>query len=458
MTAFLLVSRSTEYEARLRDLVGARLSVVTGEFLTFGAQFVVDMVSETPRIALLGPVLNFEETRNLANGLIERFPDVGLIVVREQRADLEDWVDELSIHAVLSPLASDQVTTELFDRLSDWLVANGKAESEDFDQPPTESDEGELSAEELPEADQLPVDVGDGDGDEDPGADDAQNGEAEDEGGPESETPEWLFPPLEPGERSEAIAVIAPKGGQGKSTLAINLAAGLAAAAPNSVVLVDGDLQFGDVTVSLALEPTHTIVDAVAPEAADELVLKTTLTHHPGGFFVVASAPSPELGDAIEPRDVGKLIERLRGVFRYVIVDTTPGLGEHTLSVLEHVTDALFVTNMAVASLRALRAELSLLTTLGLMPANRHVVLNFSDRMAGLTARDAAAIIGAPIDIEVPRSAAVVLASNRGRPLIHDDPRDPASKGLREVVARIARDEMPKRSRLTRRGRVLEPQ
>ena len=96
--------------------------------------------------------------------------------------------------------------------------------------------------------------------------------------------------------------------------------------------------------------------------------------------------------------------------------------------------------------------------TLGLMPANRHIVLNFSDRMAGLTPRDAAAIIGTPIDIEVPRSPAVVLASNRGRPLIHDDPRDPAAKGLREVVARIARDEMPKRSRLTRRGRVLEPQ
>ena len=60
-------------------------------------------VDGTPRIALLGPVLNYEETHGLVEALTERHPDVGLIVVREQRSDLEDWVDELSLHAVLSP-------------------------------------------------------------------------------------------------------------------------------------------------------------------------------------------------------------------------------------------------------------------------------------------------------------------------------------------------------------------
>lgn len=450
MTAFLLVSRSTEYESRLRDILGRRLTVITGEFLSFGAEFVLDMVNAAPRIAMLGPVLNFEETRDLARGLTERYPEIGLIVVREQRADLEDWVDELPIHAVLSPLASDQVTVELCDRLADWLVANDRAERADFDEP--ESDDA--AEPEVPEneADRAPDDA------DAVAGDDGDASAAQEVVDEEPAEPEWLFPPLPPGERSEAIAVVAPKGGQGKSTLAVNLATGLAAVAANSVVLVDADLQFGDVSVSLAIEPTHTIVDAVAPEAADELVLKTTLTHHPAGFFIVASAPSPELGDAVDAHSLGALIERLRRVFRYVVVDTTPGLGEHTLNVLEHVTDAVFVTNMAVASLRALRAELSLLSTLGLMPANRHIVLNFSDRMAGLNAKDAAAIIGAPIDVEVPRSPAVVLASNRGRPLIHDDPRDPAAKAIREVIARIARDDLPARTRITRRRRILEPQ
>ena len=111
MTPFLLVSRSAEYESRMRGLLGDRLAVVAGEFLTFGVDAVIDRIDGSPRIALLGPVLNFEETRGLARELTGRHPDVGLVVVREQRSDLEDWVDELSLHAVLSPLATDETTT-----------------------------------------------------------------------------------------------------------------------------------------------------------------------------------------------------------------------------------------------------------------------------------------------------------------------------------------------------------
>ena len=270
--------------------------------------------------------------------------------------------------------------------------------------------------------------------------------------------PEWEFPPLESGVRSEAIAVVAPKGGQGKTTMAINLATGLAEVAPNSVVLVDADLQFGDITAALGLSPESTIVEAASDAAADELVLKTALIHHDDGFFVVASAPSPEMGDAIAAAALGVLIERLRATFRYVIVDTTPGLPEHTLALLEHVTDAIFVTNMGVPALRAMRTEFELLRTLQLMPANRHVVLNQTDRQSGLTVRDAENIIGSPIDVEVPKSSAVLLASNRGVPLIHDDVRDPAAKAIRTIVMRIAPDAYPKRTKIHRRRRSNEPQ
>ena len=135
MTPYLLVSRSAEYESRLRGLLGGRLAVIAGEFLTFGVDAVIERVEGTPRIALLGPVLNFEETRGLSKELTERHPDIGLVVVREQRSDLEDWVDELSLHAVLSPLATDETTVELIERLSAWLVANGRADEEDFEVP-----------------------------------------------------------------------------------------------------------------------------------------------------------------------------------------------------------------------------------------------------------------------------------------------------------------------------------
>ncbi|MGW4928690.1 AAA family ATPase [Agromyces sp. NPDC004153] len=446
MTPYLLISRSAEYEARLRMMLGGRLGVVTGEFLTFGTDAVMNRVDEVPRIALLGPVLNYEETRGLVEALTTRDPNVGLIVVREQRSDLEDWVDELPLHAVLSPAASDETTLELIDRLSKWLVDNGKAAVGDFDSVgPQEVDElaqgsvSETEPEESPFDDLLVRD----------GFDPLTLA-----------TPVqiWDFPPLEDGVPSEAIAVVAPKGGQGKTTLAVNLATGLAEVAPNSVVLVDADMQFGDIATALGLEPERTIVDAVSGPAADEIVFKTSLTHHEDGFFVVAGAPSPELGDSVPATALGHLIERLRGTFRYVVVDTTPGLGEHALAVLEHVTDGVFVSNMGVPSLRALRTEFELLTKIGLMPGNRHVVLNQIDKMSGLSVRDAERIIGAPIDAEVPRSSAVLLASNRGVPLIHDDVRDPAAKAVRSLVLRIAPEAYPKRRRIQRKRRSDETQ
>jgi Flp pilus assembly CpaE family ATPase len=187
-------------------------------------------------------------------------------------------------------------------------------------------------------------------------------------------------------------------------------------------------------------------------------VLKTALTHHDDGFFVVASAPSPEVGDAITGAALALLIERLRATFRYVVVDTTPGLPENTLALLEHVTDAIFVTNMSVPSVRAMRTEFEMLRRLELTPANRHIVLNQTDRQSGLTTRDVENIMGAPVDVEVPRSSAVLLASNRGVPLIHDDVRDPAAKAIRSLVMRIAPDAYPKRTRIHRRRRSNESQ
>jgi Flp pilus assembly CpaE family ATPase len=454
---YLLVSRSAEYESRLRGLLGGRLAVVAGEFLTFGVDSVIERVDGTPRIALLGPVLNFEETRGLARELTDRHPDIGLVVVREQRSDLEDWVDELSLHAVLSPLATDETTVELIERLSAWLVANGRAEEEDFEKSDA-ADAGESSDDVLAALVASPSAHPTSDVDDQVETDRAALGPDFDALTQVQPEQEWEFPPLESGMRSEAIAVVAPKGGQGKTTIAINLATGLAEVAPNSVVLVDADLQFGDITAALGLHPERTIVDAAGDAAADELVLKTALTHHDDGFFVVASAPSPEVGDAITGAALALLIERLRATFQYVVVDTTPGLPENTLALLEHVTDAIFVTNMSVPSVRAMRTEFEMLRRLELTPANRHIVLNQTDRQSGLTTRDVENIMGAPVDVEVPRSSAVLLASNRGVPLIHDDVRDPAAKAIRSLVMRIAPDAYPKRTRIHRRRRSNESQ
>ncbi|GLI26845.1 hypothetical protein ARHIZOSPH14_10870 [Agromyces rhizosphaerae] len=454
MTRYLLISRSAEYETRLRRLLRAKLEALPGEYLAFGPDETLAQLRGTPRVALLGPLLNFTESKAIAAALQERHPGIGLIVVREQRSDLEDWVDGMAIHAVLSPEATDQTTVDLINRLEEWLVTHGKL-------PPVDDEPDEAPEEETPgpEATGLGAFGLDALDDDDALLDEPEEPEAEEDSPEDDEDAEdaedrWILPvPLDDDIRSEVIAVVAPKGGQGKTTTAINLATGLAEVAPNSVVLVDADVQFGDIAHALNLDPHYSLAD-VASAGDDEMALKALFTHHEDDFFVVPAPPSPELADDIDAAALGAMLRNLATMFRYVIVDTTPGLGEHALAALENATDGVFVTNMTVPSLRALRKEFELLLDLDILPSNRHVVMNFMDKSGGLLQKDAEEIMGAKVDVLVPRSGAVVFASNQGVPVIHHDVRDPAAKALRELVQRIEPSAAPSRRRIHRKART----
>lgn len=236
------------------------------------------------------------------------------------------------------------------------------------------------------------------------------------------------------------ITVFSPRGGVGKSTIAVNTAVGLARLAPLEVVLVDADMQFGDVAALLDLTPAHTLPDMVADApAADALVLKTLLTAHPGGYYVVCGAASPVDGDRVTGDELAHLIDQLTDVFRFVVVDTSPGLGEHALAMIEKATDAVAVCVLSVPSLRALRTELGVLDGLGITPALGHVVLNLVEKKIGLSRADAEAILGRDVDIVIPRSRTVALCTNRGVPVVDESPRSSSARALNALVERCAR-------------------
>jgi len=234
------------------------------------------------------------------------------------------------------------------------------------------------------------------------------------------------------------IGVFSPKGGVGKTTIATNIAVGLGKLAPMSVVIVDLDLQFGDVASGLYLNPEHTVTDAVTPSASqDSLVLKAFLTVHPASIYALCAPKNPVEADEITPEQVGRLLEQLAEEFRYVVVDTAPGLPEIGLAALEQCTDAVWVSAMDVPSVRGLRSGLDILRKLNLLPETRHVVLNMADSKSGLSVQDVESTVGAPVDISIPRSKAVALSTNRGIPVLQEGAKDPAIKGLNHLVERF---------------------
>jgi pilus assembly protein CpaE len=235
------------------------------------------------------------------------------------------------------------------------------------------------------------------------------------------------------------ITIASPKGGVGKTTVSTNLAIGLTANAPQSTVLVDLDVQFGDVASALGLTPEYTLPDAVrGPASEDTMVLKTFLTQHPSGLYAVCGAESPAAGDTVTGEDVTRLLASLAREFRYVVVDTAPGLSEQTLAALDRATDVVMLTSMDVPGVRGLRKELDVLRELAMIPAGRHVVMNFAESKNGLSVRDVETAIGTGVDVVLPRSKGVPASTNQGVPIITSHRRDPMAREMQRLVSRFA--------------------
>lgn len=234
------------------------------------------------------------------------------------------------------------------------------------------------------------------------------------------------------------IVVLSAKGGSGKTMVASNLAAALARLAPDPVALVDLDVQFGDAASALGIVPEHTIAGLAAVPDIDSTTLKVFLTpHEPSGAFVLCGANSPEEGDAVTDKHAARVVELLSRDFACVVVDTPAGIDERTLAVLDHATDAVLVSTMDVASIRNLGKEVYALERVGLLPADRHFVLNRADARVGIEVGDVRAALGMDVDASVPSSRTVPLSMNQGRPLVIDDPHSPASKELIALAHRF---------------------
>lgn len=244
-------------------------------------------------------------------------------------------------------------------------------------------------------------------------------------------------PPAPPrrGPAGRVITVISPKGGAGKTTVATNLAVGLARRAAGMAALVDLDLTFGDVASALLLDPKHSIGQvARAARAIQDAAIKMLLTQHSSGLHVLCAPDDPVEGDEVSEDDVASVLRVLSSDLPYIVIDTGAGLDGATLTAIEHSTDLVLVGAMDVPSLLGLRKGLDVLDRLGMNGARRHLVLNRADSRVGLEASDVEATIGLPVSIAIPSSRAVPLSVNQGRPIIETDWRSPAGRSLQSLV------------------------
>lgn len=382
MSRFVVITADPDFESRCRQAASRLRGTFHGivaSYLPASPDDVLRAVSgEVVEVVLLGPGLPIDEAIGLASLFDLQYPEISVVLVTDGDSNIALPAMRAGIRDLLEPAADVSDIQSMLERAS--LAAAGRRRG-------------------LPNKVEPPPGLG------------------------------------------RVIAVMSPKGGVGKTTITTNLAVGLGKIAPMGVVVVDLDLQFGDVASGLMLEPERTMADAVRGAAVgDSLVLKSYLTLHPSGIYALCAPLNPVEADQITGDQVSRLLGQLASEFQYVVVDTAPGLGEHVLATLEQATDGVWVCGMDIPSIRGLRTGFNILTELGLLPDSRHVVLNFADRRSGLSLQDVEATIGRPVDITLPRSAAVPFSTNKGVPLLQETGRDPASKGLRRLVERFNPD------------------
>jgi pilus assembly protein CpaE len=239
---------------------------------------------------------------------------------------------------------------------------------------------------------------------------------------------------IEEKQQCEVITVFGTKGGIGKTTIAVNLAAVLAKK-KKKVVLLDLDLQFGDVTIFLNLYPRRTIFELVQEGSGIDMeLLESNLADHYSGVKILPAPSRPEYAELVTPAYVEEIIKMLKVEYDYIIVDTPPFFNEVNLSVFDLSTQILLVLGMDLATIKNSKLSLELLTSLNHREKLKLVLNRASDDM-GITIADVEATLDFKVMIQIPSEGRIVVpALNEGNPFVLSNPLCKASQAMHKLA------------------------
>jgi pilus assembly protein CpaE len=216
-------------------------------------------------------------------------------------------------------------------------------------------------------------------------------------------------------------AFLSNKGGIGKSTLAVNVACGLALRHPDEVLLIDTSLQIGTCAMMLDLKPTTSIVDAVRErDRLDKTLLRHLTLRHGSGLRLLAAPADALEASEVNDEAVARIVNMARRSFEYVIVDTFPILDSVLMTILD-VADLDFVVVQGMApTVAAIARFLPVLEGLGVPQSRQRLVLNYNYKpfLGNLQPIDIADRLQRTLDYIGPYDRRVLTSMNTGSPHI----------------------------------------
>jgi pilus assembly protein CpaE len=230
------------------------------------------------------------------------------------------------------------------------------------------------------------------------------------------------------------LCVLGPKGGTGKTLTSCNLAVALALAG-QKVLVIDLDLQFGDVGLCLGLPPEKTMYDlAISGGSLDEDKLADYVMTHDTGVDVLLAPARPDQASAITIELLRDVLVVARSQYDFVIADTPPGFTAEVISTIDASSDLVMVGTLDSLSLKNTKLGLE---TLGLMdydPRKIQLVLNRADTRVGISQHDVVAVLGAEPNVFIPSDREIPRSVNEGIPIILSRPQSYAAASFHDLA------------------------
>ena len=239
----------------------------------------------------------------------------------------------------------------------------------------------------------------------------------------------------EPKKRGRAIAVFSSKGGCGCSLIATNLGI----VQKNPTVLVDLNLQSGDLELLLGVRPKFSLADVVQNrERLDDALLASYLTPHSKNLSLLAAPIKAESAEDIEPKHIYEVMELLRQRFDCVLIDTPHSFDAVTISALDHADQILVVLTLEIHAIRSTRRALEIFDRLGYPRKKIRLVVNRWSKNIELDQKQVEEFLGERVVGFIQSDyRAAVNSINLGQPLVLSAPTSVVATDLRQVAAKL---------------------
>jgi pilus assembly protein CpaE len=232
------------------------------------------------------------------------------------------------------------------------------------------------------------------------------------------------------------VTVFSPKGGVGKSVLATGLATQIARKTGRRVLLVDLDLQFGDVAIMMGVEPEKTIYDLVMTTGElDGEKLAGYVVSHASGVDVVPAPVRPEDAELVAEDRVGRLLDVAKEGYDTIVVDTPAFFQATTLATLDRTDRLLLLCALDIPTVKNVKLTLQTLNLLHYPKDRIHLVVNHGLAKSELDRREVEKALDLKVSFEIPGDRDVGVAVNRGVPVPMSAPRSGVTKAIADIAS-----------------------